>query len=208
MSQQAHKYHEAETKSEGEKRRRGRPRSQTSKKSVLDATNRLLLHSSVQDLSIEGIAKKAGVGKTTIYRWWPNKVAIVLDALVSQMGNITPLPTTASKAEAVEKQLERFIRLLKGKNGKIVIEAMAEAQSDEESLTVFYERFMLQHEKILADLIEAGKLSGEFRKDLDTSLAVDMIYGSIVYRLMSGAETLDDTFTKNMPVEALFILKA
>lgn len=208
MSQSALKYHEAEQQSDTKSKRRGRPRSQTSKKAVLDATNRLLLHGSVQELSIEGIAKKAGVGKTTIYRWWPNKVAIVLDALASQVGKTPPLPTTSTKADAVRKQLERFIRLLKGKNGKIVIEAMAEAQSDEASLTIFYENFMLQHEQILADLIEEGKGTGEFRKGLDTSLAVDMIYGAIVYRLMSGAEALDDTFSNGLPEEAVHILKA
>lgn len=208
MSQSALKYHEAEEQNDSEPKRRGRPRSQTSKKAILDATNRLLLHGSVQDLSIEGIAKKAGVGKTTIYRWWPNKVAIVLDALNAQLGKTPPLPSTSSKEDAVRKQLERFIRLLKGKNGKIAIEAMAEAQSDEESLTIFYENFMLQHEQILADLIEEGKSNGEFRKNMDTSLAVDMIYGAIVYRLMSGAEALDDAFSKGLPEEAVHILKA
>ena len=100
------------------------------------------------------------------------------------------------------------MRLLKGKNGKILIEVMAEAQANEETLTLFYENFMLQHEETLANLIEGGKENGEFRKDLSTALAVDMIYGSIVYRLMSGAETLDAEFTENLPKEALNILKA
>ncbi|MAM35137.1 MAG: TetR family transcriptional regulator [Micavibrio sp.] len=206
MNAQNLKYHEAE-KDEEQTRKRGRPRSQTSKNAILDATNRLLLHSSVQDLSIEGIAKKAGVGKTTIYRWWPHKVAIVLDALSHQLGKTPPLPTTSTKSDAVVKQLERFMRLLKGKNGKILIEAMAEAQSDKETLVTFYESFMLQHEQVLADLIEDGKASGEFRPDIETALAVDMIYGSIVYRLMSGAETLDSQFTSKLPNEALHILQ-
>ena len=99
------------------------------------------------------------------------------------------------------------MRLLKGKNGKILIEAMAEAQSDKEVLVTFYESFMLQHEQVLADLIEEGKESGEFRPDIETALAVDMIYGSIVYRLMSGAETLDTQFTSKLPEEAIHILK-
>ena len=50
----------------------GRPRSESSRKSILEATRRLLTHQPVQKVSIEGIARKAGVGKTTIYRWWPN----------------------------------------------------------------------------------------------------------------------------------------
>ena len=161
----------------------------------------------VKDLSIEAIAKKAGVGKTTIYRWWPNKVAVILDALLSQFGSMQDLPTSSTTAQSVKNQLERFMRLLKGKNGKILIEIMAEAQSSEETLTLFYENFMLQHEEIMANLIEEGKEKGEFRKNLNTALAVDMIYGSIVYRLMSGAETLDEEFTENLPKEAINILK-
>ncbi len=200
------KYHEPSSSDDQEKRR-GRPRSETSKKSILNAVNRLLLLTSVKDLSIEAIAKKAGVGKTTIYRWWPNKVAVVLDALLYQLGNTPALPTSATKAEAITNQLERFMRLLKGKNGKILIEVMAEAQANEETLTLFYENFMLQHEETLANLIEDGKENGEFRKEISTALAVDMIYGSIVYRLMSGAETLDQDFTTNLPLEALNILQ-
>ena len=191
MSNSAMKYHEPSSSDDQEKRR-GRPRSETSKKSILNAVNRLLLLTSVKDLSIEAIAKKAGVGKTTIYRWWPNKVAVVLDALLYQLGNTPALPTSATKAEAITNQLERFMRLLKGKNGKILIEVMAEAQANEETL---------------ANLIEDGKENGEFRKEISTALAVDMIYGSIVYRLMSGAETLDQDFTTNLPLEALNILQ-
>lgn len=200
------RYHEPEDSQDNEIKRRGRPRSQTSRKAILNATNRLLLQHSVQELSIEAIAKKANVGKTTIYRWWPNKVAVVVDALVYQLGNTPPLPSTATFAEAVERQLERFMRLLKGKNGKILIEAMAEAQSSQETLSTFYETFMLQHEEILADLIEKGKNAGEFRAELDTAMAVDMIYGAIVYRLMSGAETLESSFVDHLPQEALHIL--
>ncbi len=206
MSDAALKYHEA-AQSEDKNKKRGRPRSETSKKSILNAVNRLLLLTSVKNLSIEAIAKKAGVGKTTIYRWWPNKVAVVLDALLYQLGNTPALPTSATSAQSVRNQMERFMRLLKGKNGKILIEIMAEAQSSEQTLTLFYENFMLQHEETLANLIEEGKEKGEFRETLCTALAVDMIYGSIVYRLMSGAETLDDEFTQNLPKEALNILK-
>lgn len=207
MSNSALKYHEP-AQSDADTKKRGRPRSETSKKSILNAVNRLLLVTSVKELSIEAIAKKAGVGKTTIYRWWPNKVAVVLDALINQLGTTPALPTSSTTAESVENQLERFMRLLKGKNGKVLIEIMAEAQSSEETLTLFYENFMLQHEETLANLIEEGKDNGEFRKDVSTALAVDMIYGSIVYRLMSGAETLDQDFTDNLPQEALNILKA
>ncbi len=73
--------------------RKGRPRSEKSKKNILKATSSLLLHMSVQELSIEAIAKKAKVGKTTIYRWWPNKTAVIMEALSNQPGMQSPMPT-------------------------------------------------------------------------------------------------------------------
>jgi len=60
----------------------GRPRSKESRKAILNATKRLLTHMPLSELSIEAIAKKAGVGKTTIYRWWPNKAAIAMETLL------------------------------------------------------------------------------------------------------------------------------
>ena len=89
--------------------RKGRPRSEKSRRAILKATNSLLLYTSVQDLSIEAIAKKAKVGKTTIYRWWPNKTAVVMDALMSQPGLQKPLPTPSNNADAVRMQLDKLI---------------------------------------------------------------------------------------------------
>ncbi len=199
---------DVEQNEEEEKKKPGRPRSNKSRRAILTATNKLLLQHSVRDLSIEAIAKKAKVGKTTIYRWWPNKVAVVLDAVLEQQGTLPNLPTAATFSESVSNQLGRFTRILKGKNGKAVMETLAEAQSDRDMLTLFYERFMLGHEQQLADLIDEGKAAGEFRQNIDTALAVDMIYGAVIYHFMSGAEMLDDMFIDQLPSESIRLLKA
>lgn len=188
--------------------KRGRPRSEKSTKAILDSCYKLLLTSSVRDVSIEGIARKAKVGKTTIYRWWPSKVAVILDMLNQQLGDMPQAANIDTYAEAVSKFLERFLRLVKGKNGKILIETLAEAQADADSLTLFYERFMLQHEQMLAGLIDRGKKAGEFRQSIETAMAVDMIIGAVVYRLQSGADTLDSDFVSELPVQAVKLLQA
>ncbi|MES2729089.1 MAG: TetR/AcrR family transcriptional regulator [Pseudomonadota bacterium] len=188
--------------------RRGRPRSDKATKAVLDSVHKLLLTNPVRDVSIEGIARKAKVGKTTIYRWWPSKVAIILDMLNTQIGDMATSPRFDTHAEAVQQFMDRFLRLVKGRNGKILIETLAEAQADADALTLFYERFMLQHEQKLASLIEAGKKSGEFRQSIDTGMAVDMIVGAVVYRLQSGADTLDADFVSELPQQAVHLLSA
>lgn len=185
----------------------GRPRSEKSRTAILDSTNKMLLHMSVRDVSIEAVAKKAGVGKTTIYRWWPNKVALILDAISGPMG-VLPAPVEGANApESLVKQLERFTRICRGRGGKIVAEIYAEAQGDAELQALFFEKFMLQHEEILASIIESGKKDGSFRSDLDTGFAVDMIYGAIFYHLMSSPEPLDPGFANVVVMESLRILK-
>jgi len=122
--------------------RKGRPRSEKSRKAILKATNALLLHQSVQELSIEAIAKKAKVGKTTIYRWWPNKTAVVMDSLIEQPGMQSPMSTPKDNTEAVVMQLEKLIRLLDSKNGETIAQLFSEAQGDETSLKIFEENFL------------------------------------------------------------------
>ncbi len=187
-------------------RKPGRPRSEESKQAILDACNKILLHMPVREVSIEAIAKKAGVGKTTIYRWWPNKVAVILEAISGPMGVLPASVSGGSARDLMVRQMERFSRLLRGRGGKVIVEVFAEVQGDKELLGLFYDSFMLQHEEILANIIAQGKESGEFRKDLDIPLAVDMIYGSVFYRLMSNTETLDQNFTDKLVMESLRIL--
>jgi|TARA_R110002126_G_scaffold13118_4_gene56979 AcrR family transcriptional regulator len=184
----------------------GRPRSEKSRKAIVNAVNRMLLHRSASELSIEAIAKKAGVGKTTIYRWWPDKVSLILEAINANGANV-PQPTHKPAGERLLWQLERFLRLLRGRNGKVIIEMMSQAQSNKDALGSFYERFMLVHEENLAEIIEIGKNAGAFRTDLDTGMAVDMIYGGVVYHLMSGSDELDENFIERYPHEALRLVR-
>src|SRR3954471_8116191 len=104
----------------------GRPRSEASRRAVLDATHALLEVTSVRDISIEAIAHKAGVGKTTIYRWWSSKTAVVIEAFMELMKPSTPVPNTESASEAISKHLALLIRQYRGNLGRIVAEILAE----------------------------------------------------------------------------------
>lgn len=188
-------------------RSNGRPRSEKSMQAILDTTNKMLLMTSVRDISIESVAKKAGVGKTTIYRWWPNKVALVLDAIAAPMNSL-PAPVSGGKPkDLLEKQLERFARICRGRGGKVIAEVYAESQGNAETQALFFEKFMVQHEEILASILEQGKTSGDFRATLNTALTVDMIYGAFFYQLMSNPNPLDQNFANEIILEALRICK-
>jgi len=157
----------------------GRPRSEKSHKAVMDATRKLLVQTSVQKLSIEAIAKKAGVGKTTIYRWWPNKSAVVMDAILSQPTYNNTLATPRNAVEAVTTQLEKLARQLKGKNGRVVAEILGEAQSDPDSLKYFTHIFLQSRYDKLYSYIEGGKQTKEFSEDINTDIAIDIVLGPL-----------------------------
>jgi len=185
------------------KRGKGRPRSEKSRKKILESTNKLLLHMSVQELSIEAIAKKAKVGKTTIYRWWPNKTAIVMDALITQPGMHHPMPTPQNNAQAVEYQLEKLIRLLDSKNGEIIAQLFSEAQNDDKSYKIFEDNFLGPLIDAMSYSIDEGRKYGEFKKDLDTKIAVDMLCGPVFFRLLSHPYDFDTEFLETYPKESV-----
>lgn len=185
----------------------GRPRSESSKRSILDATRRLLTQVSVQKISIEAIARKAGVGKTTIYRWWPNKAAVVMDAIFSQPAFHNVIPTPRNAVEGVTVQIEKLCRQLSGKNGRLVAEIIGEAQPDPEALKIFITSFLQDRYNTLNSYIEGGKKTGEFDTNLDTDSAIDVVLGPIFFRLISGQE-LDDGFVSDMTAMLIKALRA
>lgn len=186
--------------------KKGRPRSEKSRKAILNATNKLLLQTSVQELSIESIAKKAKVGKTTIYRWWPNKTAVVMDALASQPGMQSPLPTASSHKEAITMQLEKLIRLVDSNNGKTIAQLFSEAQASNVSLQIFKDNLLEPLMDAIRYSIDEGQKNGEFRPDMDTDIAIDFLCGPIFFRLMAHPEDLTDDFRETYPDEAIKIL--
>src|SRR5690606_26897196 len=88
----------------------GRPRSEESRRAILDATRRLLTHVPIAKISIEAIAKKAGVGKTTIYRWWPNKQSVVMEAVFSQPGFQNMVPQAGNPTEGSTDKFQMLVR--------------------------------------------------------------------------------------------------
>lgn len=175
----------------------GRPRSEESRRAILDATRRLLTHMPVAKISIEAIAKKAGVGKTTIYRWWPNKQSVVMEAVFNQPGFQNFMPQSNDAWEGIRAQVEKLVRQLNGKNGRIVAEIIGECQGDVETLKALVANFFQDRYNTLAYYIQKGKAEGTFHTTVDMEVAIDVILGPVIFRLMSG-QPLDETFAKKV----------
>ncbi len=181
----------------------GRPRSAESKQAILAATWSLLQQCSVRKLSIEAIAREAGVGKTTIYRWWPSKAAVVVDAFLVQVEASLPFPDTETAAASLALQMQQVVKILSSDVGRIVAQIIAEGQCDSEALESFCDRFLTPRRDAARQIIVQGIESGEFAPDLDPDLAMDILYGPIYYRLLVQHLPLDKAFATALPQQAI-----
>ncbi|MBW4599888.1 MAG: TetR/AcrR family transcriptional regulator [Calothrix sp. FI2-JRJ7] len=180
-------------------KRSGRPRSEQSKEAILNTTWKLLQAGTVKDLSIEAIAREAGVGKTTIYRWWSSKAAVIVDAFMAQVELDIPTTEVESAIVGLKEQITLLIKAFTGDNGRIVAEIIAEGQASSEALKSFRDRFILPRREAAKVLIEKGIKLGEFDESLNPELALDVLYGSLYYRLMVGHLPIDDDFAEHLP---------
>ena len=125
------------------KRPPGRPRSEQSRLAILRSTLKLLhQQGGFPDLSIEAIAADANVSKATVYRWWPNKAALVADAFTASSEDELRFPDTGSLRSDMSLQMRRLIRIFRSPRGKVVAALLAGGQSDPELIEAFRERFL------------------------------------------------------------------
>ena len=177
------------------KRPPGRPRSEESRQSILRSTLKLLKQDGgFPELSIEAIAADANVGKTTVYRWWPTKAALVADAFLASADEELRFPNTGSVQKDMSLQMKRLIRILRSKRGKIVAALIAGGQSDPELLEAFRERFLWPRRKQAYQTLQRGVDRGELPADGDLDLILDSLYGPIYLRFLIRHVKLDESF--------------
>lgn len=129
-----------------------------------------------------------------------------MDALANQPGMQTPLPTASSHKEAITMQLDKLIRLVDSNNGQTIAQLFSEAQASEVSLNIFRDNLLEPLMDAIRYSIEEGQKNGEFRDDIDPSLAIDMLCGPIFFRLMAHPADLSESFRRAYPDEGIKIL--
>jgi len=172
----------------------GRVRSDTSRVAILDATLKLLESTPLQQISIESIAREAGVGKATIYRWWNSKAAVVIEAFLNTHVSHTPMPKGGSPREALTRHIHLLVDEYSGWSGRIVSQIMAEGQGDPDVLREFRERFWYGRRAVVREVVEEARRLGEFRADMDTELQMDILYAPVYFRLLMRHLPLDRKF--------------
>jgi AcrR family transcriptional regulator len=153
---------------------------------------------SLQKLSIEGIARHAGVSKMTIYRWWPNKAAIVIDSFIDNHVVQTPVREDGPAISALRDHLISLSRVYCGPEGRLVAQLIAECQYDAATLEEFKQRFWKGRVDVARTLIERAIVEGDLLPGLDPDMVAETLYAPIYFRLLFQTGELDRASTDTL----------
>ena len=176
----------------------GRRRNEAAREAILDATVRLLQDGGLDSLTVDAIAQAAGVGRQTIYRWWPSKGAMLAEAMGLQAAAVVPPRDSGSfEADLVAFWTDSFRALADPAQARGVRDVAAEAQHDEH-VAEAPARFTAQRRAALRAVLQRGAGQGRFSPGVDLDLLTDLGYGFLWYRLLVRHRPLDDQAAREL----------
>jgi AcrR family transcriptional regulator len=164
-------------------------RSEESRQAILQATMKLLDERepgsmSIQQLSIERIAREAGVSKTTIYRWWPSKASVIIDTFLENHILLTPMREDLPPLEALREHVVTVAAVYAGHEGRLMAQLIAESQYDPATLEEFKTQFWRPRREVVNRVIERAIAEGSIRADRTPDELAERIYAPIYFQLL------------------------
>lgn len=166
---------------------RGRPRSEEARRAILAAALRMCQRDGYQQVTIKALADEAGVGRQTVYRWWPDKADVVMEALIDLRERELPLrfQETGDTLRDVEHVLATTFELTHELTGKALIGLMADAQSDPQLSRRLQDTVIGPRREALLDILRRGVEAGHLKERVRLLLVVDFAFGTMWYRMLS-----------------------
>jgi AcrR family transcriptional regulator len=162
----------------------GRPRSQRAHRAVLKAARELIERGGYPAATIEAIAERSGVAKTTIYRWWPNRASLVVDLLVEISWEAVPIPAGPDPLRALRNEFRGIASVSESLPGRLLVSLLGVAQSDPEVRSALLRGIFRPRTDATAGVISRAQEAGLIRKDISPHTAVDLFVGPIFYRMI------------------------
>jgi AcrR family transcriptional regulator len=179
---------------------RGRPRSERARKAILEAAAELLLARGLSAVSMDAVAERAGVSKATIYRWWPTKETLALDALYTEWAAArSQTRDTGSLRGDLLSMLRPWARLAASRPyGRVVAALLTEAQTDPVFGAEYRQRFLEPRREQVREIFRRAIERGEIPAGTKVEVALDLLYGSMYHRLLHGHAPLSDRFVRDV----------
>ncbi|MCW2689189.1 MAG: transcriptional regulator [Mycobacterium sp.] len=164
-------------------RRVGRPRSEGSRDAVLKAATQLMLEVGPRRMTVDAIAHRSGVSKATIYKWWPNKSAVAIEAYLGELMVEAPDPDTGSAYEDLRLSLRGIMHFYSSPSGRVFAQLVGEAQFDPDTRKRLREFLVESRRGVIKVIWDRGVDRGELDPDVDPAVAMDLIFGAAMYRM-------------------------
>lgn len=170
------------------------------KQCILGAVNDALTECDYRQLTVEDIALRAGVGKSTIYRWWKHKSDLVFDAFKENTASVFELDFEQSLAFNLNQQLLKLSHALNHDVGRALLVVMAEHR---EAAGAFFKHYLLPRREQTRKLIQVAIVRGEIVPDYPFELMLDMLYGPIHYQIIFFNRVPDEHYIQQLVQVAL-----
>jgi AcrR family transcriptional regulator len=162
----------------------GRPRDPETTASILRAALDSAEERGFDSLSVEGVAARAGVAKTTIYRRWPNVWAIVMDAFLAEVTQLAPIQARATARESLAASMRLLAGAYRGRPGQLLRPLLGRAQVEPDLWEAVRTRWVEPRRQVAREVIRRGIDTGELRAGLDADVVLDALYGPLYHRLL------------------------
>ncbi len=180
----------------------GRPRCPETRIAVLRAAHELLSEAGLANFTIEAVALRSGVARTTIYRWWPTKGALAMEGFLEAIEREVRIVPSESGVADMQQQLRLFGRLLHGANGRIIRRIVAEGQDDPDTLKAFLDGFVTPRRAAGRTILRRAVEHGEIPADTDFDVMLTSLYGAIYTKLLLN-EPFDDAWVDRLSRQVL-----
>jgi len=178
--------------------RRGRPRDPAARRAILAAAHELLEQGGIGAVTMEAVAERAGVGKPTVYRWWPNSGAVAMAALMEHDVPAKRAGRARSPLAALRRQLKAVAEIFATPLGRSVAIMLASSDSQTELSKSFRNHFIVARREEARVLLEEAVDAGEVWRGVDLDAVLDLLYGALFYRLIAAPAAIDGAYTDRM----------
>jgi AcrR family transcriptional regulator len=187
--------------------RRGRPRSSETTTAILESAYALMADAGLAAASIDAIARRSGVSKMTIYKWWPSREALLIDAFLNRATQLLPLSGSGSPAARLRRHAAAYAEALRGEFGRVQLAVVSECIASTGSAELFHERYLKFRRAALIEIIRDGQADGSIGAGGSADDLYDALYGGLFYRYVFGIKPLSPAAARNL-VDALLQLRA
>jgi AcrR family transcriptional regulator len=183
---------------EGKPSVRGRPRDAAARDAVLSATLRIISTRGIGSLSLESISRGSKVSRPTLYRWWPSKGEILLEALLNVTEQVARYGHSDNLAEDLRQHAYEYVALLTGPYGDAYRAIFAEGMANEEFMERIRTILINPRRDVTKARLQDAISMGELKADTDLEMLIDALYAPFLYRLLLQHQRLDRTFADTL----------